>query len=51
MAQQSSPIFDVILIVFLILAVLLGIWVFDPELLVRGCYGLPSVLQRALGCR
>ena len=51
MAQQSPPTFDVLLIVFLILAVLLGVWVWAPELLSTGCHALPGVLQRASGCR
>jgi hypothetical protein len=51
MAKQATPIFDAILVVFLILAVLIGLWVFAPKLLATGCQALPLVLQRVLSCR
>jgi len=50
MAEASTSVMDVILILFLILVVLITVWLFDPELLARGCSVLPNVLQRVLGC-
>ena len=50
MAEASSSVIDIILIVFLILIVLITFWVFEPELLVRACYVLPVVVQQVLGC-
>ncbi len=51
MAKQPTPIFDFILVVFLILAALLGIWVYEPELLPKICSALPILVQRVLDCR
>ena len=50
MAEASTSVIDVILIVFVILVVLITLWVFEPELLVRGCNVLPIVVQQLLGC-
>jgi hypothetical protein len=51
MAKASTSVMDVILIVFLILVVVVGVWVFDPKLLVKGCEALPTILQQVSGCR
>jgi hypothetical protein len=51
MAKTPTQIIDVILVVFLILVGLVGVWALDPELLSRGCNALPVILQQGLGCR
>jgi hypothetical protein len=50
MAEASTSIIDVILVVFVILVVLITVWVFEPALLAKACYVLPNVLQHVLGC-
>jgi hypothetical protein len=50
MAEASTSIIDVILVVFVILVVLITAWVFEPGLITKACYFLPTVLQQLLGC-
>jgi hypothetical protein len=49
MAETSTSVIDILLILFAIVIVLLGAWTFDPQLLVRGCNVPPVVAQDALG--
>jgi hypothetical protein len=50
MAEASTSVIDVILVVFVILVVLITVWVFEPALLAKACYVLPNALQHVLGC-